>query len=705
MEKLNDAPQSGSSHDRNVFPDLSVEGPSASQVADSRDRCETLYDLDPHSRLLYNRYSQSELGIRLEKVEEPLARAQPLISQIRTVVKNANYCMLIADDECAAIAEYHDTELARYLKKQGIAVGTLWDESCVGTNGIGTSTANTAAVTVNGEQHYHSKFHQFICSAAPLTDQFGRRYGALNLTGCATTSATEVVRLSQFVRRAAEKLHSYVFRDYFQDHTLVAIADERFNNTENMSRVFAIDNGGCIVGVSNDLMLGLGVTNRSELMGVPLSDIIGLGSDTLTSSEQRLHKLEQGKLAGQYALSITLPRARSTNAIGSSRANAATKSTVTDTNAVSTRRSTQPQSSRDSASLDLDTLAGSDSKMLKNVGLCRRMVQNASTQSSIPLLLQGETGTGKDTFAKAVHNESEWCQRPFVELNCATIPESLIDSELFGYAPGTFTGGLKEGKKGYIEASSSGTLFLDEIGDMPLDSQTRLLRVLSERRVQPLGASQAIDVDFALICASNRDLSELVQAGQFREDLYYRVCGAKITLPALRERRDFRMISARVLRRLDSQAQVTLSDYLWQRLEAFHWPGNIRQLQNVLQYIVLSCGEGLATEADLPDDLLHDSQPAQTAADAATTGAEPAPAPAFQTGRHPVASDMPLPNRYTGQFGSKRDELLSALQQTRWCVAKAARVVGVSRATVHRQMKKYGIVRPDHQVPDVQPLD
>ncbi|MBX2836675.1 MAG: hypothetical protein KTR35_07465, partial [Gammaproteobacteria bacterium] len=294
------------------FPDLSIEGPSSARVKASRDRCESLYDLDPHSRLLYNRYSQSELVPRLEKVEEPLARAQPLITNIRTVVKNADYCMLIADDECAAIAEYHDTDLARYLKKQGIAAGTLWDEECVGTNGIGTSTADTAPVTVNGEQHYHSKFYQFICSAAPLIDQFGRRYGALNVTGPATKSATEVVKLSQFVRRAVANLHSHVFRDYFQDHRLVVIADDRFNSSESMSKVFAIDDAANIVGVTNDLLASLEVDSREDLIGTPLSNHIGLDVDKLISSDERLHELEQGKLDGRYALSVppTKPKSR-----------------------------------------------------------------------------------------------------------------------------------------------------------------------------------------------------------------------------------------------------------------------------------------------------------------------------------------------------------------------------------------------------------
>jgi len=301
MENVDLSERGGNSSSSSSLASINFDSPSLSHVRASRDRCESLYGIDPHSRLVCNRYSQSEVGLRLEKVEEPLARAQPLINEIRSVVKNANYCMLIADDECAAVAEFHDTDLARYLKKQGIAVGTFWDESWVGTNGIGTSTADKAAVTVNGKEHFHNNFHKFICSAAPLIDHMGRRYGALNLTGAATTSQTEVIRVSQFVRGAAAKLHSYVFRDYFRGHRLVAIADERFNDVENMSKLLAVDNTGCVVGVTDALLANMKEESREELMGVPLKTLIGLDYENLLSSEERLHQLEEGTLGGPDA--------------------------------------------------------------------------------------------------------------------------------------------------------------------------------------------------------------------------------------------------------------------------------------------------------------------------------------------------------------------------------------------------------------------
>ena len=155
------------------------------------------------------------------------------------------------------------------------------------------------------------------------------------------------------------------------------------------------------------------------------------------------------------------------------------------------------------------------------------------------MLLVGETGTGKDLFAKAFHNSSHHSHKPFVAINCAAIPESLIESELFGYKPGAFTGANRQGSQGKIAQANGGTLFLDEIGDMPVHLQSRLLRVLEEQEVVPLGGDKSVKVDFQLITATNRDLRQLIAEGEFRQDLFYRLNGIALTLPPLRERTDF----------------------------------------------------------------------------------------------------------------------------------------------------------------------
>ena len=648
-----------------LFPDLSINSASRAHVEASWKRCEAEYGLCRGSKLLGNRYSLSEVVTRRERIEEPLKRADPLIHEIRKVVRNADYCMLIADSEGAAVAEYCDSAMARDLKNRGITVGTVWDEPCVGTNGLGTALASKTAVTVNGDQHYLNSLHQFICSAAPLLDHRGVHYGVINVTGNATRSQTEAIRVSQYVRRCAAQLHTHVFRDFFRHNTLVAVTDSLFSENHEMSRLLAVDESGCITGATNELMSSLDIDSRQALVGTPIHELIGVDFDQLLSGEGRLHRLEQSDCAGRFVVSVP-PRERK----------------IKHTNLFS--KTSKTTSGTNANHMSLDELAGSDRRTQKLVNLCRRMLGHTTTAEQIPILLQGETGSGKDSFARAIHQESRRADKPFVELNCAAIPESLIDSELFGYAPGTFTGGLKEGKTGHIVSANGGTLFLDEIGDMPMESQTRLLRVLSEQKVQQLGSATSLDVNFQLVCASHRDLVSMVASGLFREDLYYRVCGAKLTLPALRQRQDFAEIVESLLLRFDPDRLVSLSDPVWAALKACGWPGNIRQLYNVLQYTVFSCGDGLATIDDLPDDIVNTPQSAEEPMNQRTTGF------AIPVQAHGI------PHGQT-TYQSPKEELMEALYRNRWCVSQTANDLGISRATVHRHIKKHGIVRPDHQ--------
>jgi len=603
----------------------------------------------------------NEVGQRWQSLEEPIERARVLVDRIRGVAKQAEYCMLITDKDGAAVTEYCDSPMARQLKDQGIAVGTLWDESCVGTNGVGTALATENAITVNGVEHFHKSLHRFMCSAAPLIDHRGVQYGALNFTTTATDDAAEIRRVDAYVRRAAKELHTYTFRTFFREHRLVAITDSLFKEEHEMSRLLALDEGGRLVGVTNELLAFLGGERRQALIGLPLDEIIGLDSETVLSEDGRLHRLECIEQGSAYAVGVT--PAVKTARLGVGRGRSGVEPSVSE--------------------LELEALAGGDDRLGRTVALCRRLLEKRAQGADIPLLLQGETGTGKDTFARALHAASRRHAKSFVELNCAAIPETLIDSELFGYAPGTFTGGLKGGKAGRIVAANDGTLFLDEIGDMPLESQTRLLRVLAEREVHPLGAARSVPVDFRLVCASHRDLMDLVRAGRFREDLYYRVCGAKLTLPPLRERQDLDDLVAALHVEFDPDTDVQLSTDVRNVFRRYPWPGNIRQLRNVIQYVVFSRGAGIATLDDLPEDLLTER------AD------KPSSALLHITPSADVASIDPGTEAIPVVGRSRRDELLEALRQSSWCVSDAARRIGVSRATVHRHMKKHGLVRPD----------
>jgi transcriptional regulator of acetoin/glycerol metabolism len=294
---------------------------------------------------------------------------------------------------------------------------------------------------------------------------------------------------------------------------------------------------------------------------------------------------------------------------------------------------------------------------------CRRAADMARKvmDKGIPLLIGGESGVGKDWFAQAVHQCSQRRDRAWVAVNCAALPESLIEAELFGYAPGAFTGASRQGSVGRIREADGGTLFLDEIGDMPLSAQTRLLRVLQERSVTAVGSGTSTPVDFNLICASHQDLKQAVTQGRFRQDLYYRINGLSLTLPPLRERTDFVALCERLLTQAAPHTHVAIAPEVMEQLRGFAWPGNLRQLSHVLRCAIalLDDDERVIDWSHMPDDITQELQ------------AKPA-----------VRQDTPAQN--WADLSLKAIDM--ALENTRGNVSAAARQLGISRQTLYRKL-------------------
>lgn len=290
-------------------------------------------------------------------------------------------------------------------------------------------------------------------------------------------------------------------------------------------------------------------------------------------------------------------------------------------------------------------------------------------ERDVPCMLFGETGTGKEMFARALHQASSRHDKAFVAVNCASLPESLIESELFGYRPGAFTGANRDGSRGKIVQADGGTLFLDEIGDMPLHLQARLLRVLEEREVTPLGGEKPIKVSIKLISATHHNIKDMIEDGDFREDLYYRLHGVSLTMPPLRERTDRLQLIKHI-----AQLEADISEELnWEPdalklLENFNWPGNIRQLRNVLRTSTALCENNIVTVNDLPDEIrntVYDDE--------------------FADGPEANLNALAI---------AERDALLSELEEMHWNISRVAKKLGLSRNTLYRRMKRFGITPP-----------
>lgn len=303
----------------------------------------------------------------------------------------------------------------------------------------------------------------------------------------------------------------------------------------------------------------------------------------------------------------------------------------------------------------------------------REMVADAD----VPVLLLGESGTGKERFARALHASSRRRDKPFLAINCGAIPKELVAAELFGYEPGTFTGGLKQGKKGKFEEANGGTLFLDEIGEMPLEFQVHLLRVLQEKEILRLGGSRPIPVDVRIIAATHRDLAQMVREGRFRADLFYRLNVVSVAIPPLRERRDdiplllehFVKRFADKYNRSRPQLDPELEAFLVHR---YDWPGNVRELENAVEHAVLFCTGGRIDISHFPPAIAH----------------------AYHTDRQGQTrgswSTQPAGTR-DDRAAQERQRLLQVLSETGGNLSEAARRLGIARTTLYRKLKKLGL--------------
>ncbi len=320
----------------------------------------------------------------------------------------------------------------------------------------------------------------------------------------------------------------------------------------------------------------------------------------------------------------------------------------------------------------LDCLAADDPAMRQTISLAKRL-----RHRDLSLLILGETGTGKEVLAQAIHASSQRGCNAFMAVNCAAIAESLIESELFGYTPGTFTGGRAKGAKGLIQQASGGTLFLDEIGDMPLHLQTRLLRVLAEGQVLPVGAVKPIEVDIRVLAATHCNIAQLVEDGRFREDLFYRLNGATLKLPALRERADKHYIIQTLLKRINPK--VRLRADAMSALLAYEWPGNIRQLANMLTFAEAICEADEITVHHLPQEC------------ATHRWESPSLLNLMQAKRPEYMSVNILEDNVAL---SEQQMLLDTLRDHRWNISAVAKKLRISRPTVYRRMKKHNIILP-----------
>ena len=610
--------------------DLSHGPASDPSIARSWLRCLEDYHLDPALSIAPTVLEHGRLLESRERLHPVLQIAGTEMNSLHQQLSGAGHAVLLTDARGVILNCVTAPSERKIFERAGLWLGADWSEACEGTNGIGTCLVERQSLTIHRDEHFRVRHTGLTCSASPVFDPHGQLLAVLDVS-----SAREAVsRQAQFhtmalVNLSAKMIESCYFLRHFENHWLLRFHLQAESVGLFSEGLLAFDGEGRICAVNQSALNLLGQM-RGSLLGQPVEAFFDCSLDQLL-----------GRASANATASWPLHTRDGRHLFAALRGQA--------------RRASAPMAKP--APAPLPGICLGDPALRNDFRKALRVFER-----DVPLLINGETGSGKEAFAKAVHQASQRANKAFVALNCAAIPESLIESELFGYRGGTFTGARKEGMQGKLQQADGGTLFLDEIGDMPLALQTRLLRVLEDRMVVPIGGEpQAIDV--RIISATHRNLLERVQDGSFREDLYYRLNGLEIPLPALRERTDKAQLLDFLLAQEAGDQPVALEPAVRQALLAFAWPGNVRQLRMVLRTLVALCSHGLVRLDDLPPSI----------------------------GRPAVASVTPPID--SSLDAAERAALLTALAQQHWHMSQTAVVLGVSRNTLYRKLRKYGIAR------------
>jgi transcriptional regulator of acetoin/glycerol metabolism len=536
--------------------------------------------------------------------------------------------IILANSDATILAVEGRADRLKGSGLQDITLGACWSEAARGTNALGTALVDARPILIDCGEHYLDRLSEYSCTSVPIHCPQGDILGVLDLTREGPLG--RVHDSTALLAMAVSQIESRVFYSSYPEQIVLAFHSRRQYLESPWQGLLAVSLGGQILAVSAQACQLLNA-ERSALVGRRCEEFLGV--DGL----QLLARLQQGGIGslqtakGEFFYKTLRAPQRSINLSSTARS-------------VNKPAKAQP---------DFEALAGSNTRYARALRMARQGLAN-----ELPVLLLGETGTGKEVIARALHMAGTRGDKPFIAVNCAAIPEGLIESELFGYREGAFTGSRRGGMIGRLQQAHGGTLFLDEIGDMPLALQARLLRVLQDRKVAPLGAGEEQDIDVALICATHRDLKRLVEDKHFREDLFYRVNGISVMLPALREREDFSALVTNLLGKLGAPS-VKLREDLNTLLAGYHWPGNIRQLEMVLRTALAMREDGeieLSLE-HLPDSMLDELN----------------------------TSDRP-------QTGSIRENELELIRQSldshQGNVSAAADALGISRATLYRKLKQ-----------------
>ncbi|NTW17335.1 MAG: sigma-54-dependent Fis family transcriptional regulator [Syntrophaceae bacterium] len=618
------------------------------EVAHSWQRCRN-FKVDP-----YGQSDQDVKGLELkDKVHESqhlIKIARPFIHNLYGFVKGSGFQVVLTDKEGIILEAIGDPEIIKKTKQIQLSPGGDWNEAVKGTNAIGTAIFEKKPIQIFAREHFCQVNHFLTCSAAPVFDPEGQMVGVLDITGDYKSFNPHTLSLVVAAVSTIEnqlRLHKTTSKLY---------VSYKFSSTllETMSDgIISVDTNGIITQLNSHAAKILGVDPRFSI-GKPVAAVV-------KKPAAILQVLSTGVDYKDHELFIEETGKKITQAISPLRDD--TGRTIGILAMLKECREKLPgkRCGSLSAKYVFDDIIGESETM----HLAKKWARIAAGSPST-VLLTGESGTGKELFAQAIHNGSSRKERAFIAINCAALPDTLIESELFGYEEGSFTGSKKGGQAGKFELANGGTIFLDEIGDIPLYTQVKLLRVIQEKKISRIGSSGEISVDIRIIAATHKDLKEEVHKGNFRKDLFYRLNVITINIASLRERMDdvpnlAKHFVCKLSHKL-GRKNISIADDFLQKLKTYNWPGNIRELENAIERAL----NMLSDDGTLTPDLLH--------------------------------FDNPSPVRIEERIAEvkslkdiEKDAIIQTLNLYKGNILKVSAKLGVGRNTLYRKIKEYDI--------------
>ena len=626
-------------------------------IASSWKRCK-LAKVSPNLKNSVKKPNDKEIKVLLDKNRDLSKTSQSIMEMAEKMIRGSGFRIDLSDKEGYILKIIGDKKILKESEEVGVVIGSNRSETIVGTNSIGITLFTGEPVQIIGPEHYNVYPRYWTCSSAPIRNPSGNIIGVLNMSGKYHLLHKHTLGMVVGIANAIEsalKTEKKVFE---------LSINNKFLNTiiESISDGLIVLNKKGEITHLNSIAGKILCKESHEVIGKPIDKLIRTNFPLLNILNNRKGYLEEEIIVTPFYDKKNSQRYLLTEKVVEDSEGESQGVTALFKEIKKVHRLIGNFIGANTR-YNFSSIIGNNVKLTKAVNLAK-----TASVSSCKILLQGENGTGKEIFAQAIHNNSNRRDKPFIAINCGAIPRDLVESELFGYEEGAFTGAKRGGKPGKFELGEGGTLFLDEIESMPLDAQPKLLRVLESNQLMRVGGNKIIPIDVRIISSTNKDLLLAVKEGNFREDLLYRINTVIVDIPPLRERKDdipilVKYICDKIGRRINKN-NIEIDKKVLEVLCEYNWPGNIRELENVIESALILSKNNKITIEVIPENIKL-----------------------FKSNDLDIKEDREV----NSLIDIEKEAIFKVLKEVKGNIAKASRVLGIDRSTLYRKIEKYKI--------------